>query len=283
SIMNEDLDQQDGNKLYINLGGGVFEETALDAGVDDGGWGWGVSMGDLDHDGDVDIVETNGWSAGTWTDEQSYLFLNDGDGTRFTQSAAEVGIDNSGMGRGTILFDHDNDGDLDIAFISSDIKFELYRNDASASNTNHWVQIRLDTSSSVSIAPDGVGAHVVITAGGVTQHRWMQANSGYLSQGPIVIHAGLGDATAIDRVEIYWSNGSVRVIEDLAIDTLHVLTPCDGDMNSDRRVTMEDFDLFLKAFMAGDRSTDLDANARHNLQDIFAFIYSFNRGCPEDR
>ncbi len=282
SIMNEAVPAQDGNKLYINLGDGIFQETALEAGVDDGGWGWGVGMGDLDHDGDVDIVETNGWSGGTWVGEHSYIFLNDGDGTHFTESTAALGVTNNGLGRGTILFDHDNDGDLDAAFVSSNIRFALYRNDASEINTNHWIQIRLDTSASPSNTPDGIGAHVVIYAGGTVQHRWMQANSGYLSQGPIVIHAGLGEHTTVDRVEIHWSNGSLRVIENLAADTKHVLAACDGDFDHDRVVTMDDLDLFIKAFLARDRAADLDANAKHNLQDIFGFIRSYNDGCPSD-
>ena len=52
----------DGNKLYLNLGEHRYEEVAAAAGVADGGWGWGTVITDLNLDGHVDIVETNGWA-----------------------------------------------------------------------------------------------------------------------------------------------------------------------------------------------------------------------------
>ena len=50
-----------GNMLYVNRGGHRFTESAAPAGVQDGGWGWGAVAVDLDHDGQLDIVTTNGW------------------------------------------------------------------------------------------------------------------------------------------------------------------------------------------------------------------------------
>jgi hypothetical protein len=267
---------RNGNKLYMNLGAGFFEETAQTAGVDDGGWGWGVAAGDLDLDCDIDIVETNGWPGGQWTNELSYIFMNDGDGASFTEQALSIGVDNHGLGRGSLLFDHDNDGDLDIAFVSTNISFALYRNDGVQKSVNHWVQLRLDTQSSPSNAPDGVGAHVIFTTGETVQHRWVQANSGYLSQGPIVVHAGFGEASVIDRVEIRWTNGAVRVIENLAVDSQYTLSVCDGDMNGDHLIEMDDVPVFIQAFVAGERRTDLDANGRHDIFDVLGFIRSYN-------
>ena len=50
-----------GNMLYLNRGGHRFTESAAAAGIQDGGWGWGAVAVDLDHDGHLDIVTTNGW------------------------------------------------------------------------------------------------------------------------------------------------------------------------------------------------------------------------------
>lgn len=283
SIKNGVSPSQNGNKLYMNQGAGVFQETAINAGVDDGGWGWGIASGDLDHDGDIDIVETNGWIGGQWINEQSYIFLNDGDGTSFTENALAIGVENDGLGRGSILFDHDNDGDLDIAFVSSDIRFALFRNDKLPTNNNHWVKIRLDTARSASLAPDGVGAQVIITTGSAVQHRWVQANSGYLSQGPIMVHAGLAGADTIDRIEIRWPNGSHRIIESIDGDRSYVFASCDADFNGDHRADPDDLTAFIGGFLNGDRRADLDASGALDIFDVFGFLRSYAEGCPADR
>ena len=52
-----------GNRLYRNEGGGVFSDATDEAGVRDGGWGWGSCMEDFDNDGDLDIFHTNGFDS----------------------------------------------------------------------------------------------------------------------------------------------------------------------------------------------------------------------------
>ena len=49
-----------GNRLYRNLGAGVFEDATVEP-VDDGGWGWGACAADFDNDTYIDIVHVNGW------------------------------------------------------------------------------------------------------------------------------------------------------------------------------------------------------------------------------
>ena len=54
-----------GNMLYLNRGEHSFREYGAEAAVKDGGWGWGAVAVDLDHDGLLDIVTTNGWEQPT--------------------------------------------------------------------------------------------------------------------------------------------------------------------------------------------------------------------------
>ena len=63
----------DGNKLYLNQGGHTFDEVAAGMGVDDGGWGWGALVADINLDGRLDIVEVNGWPFPVYTDEMAKL------------------------------------------------------------------------------------------------------------------------------------------------------------------------------------------------------------------
>jgi len=50
-----------GNRLYVNDGTGIFTEEAAERGVDNTDWGWGTSFSDLDNDGYLDLLATNGW------------------------------------------------------------------------------------------------------------------------------------------------------------------------------------------------------------------------------
>ncbi len=271
---------QNGNKLYLNNADGTFAEHAQTAGVDDGGWGWGACAGDIDLDGHTDILETNGWSGSLWLNERSYLWLNNADGT-FTESGFFAGLNHTGQGRGLLLFDADNDGDLDAGIASIDRPFRLYRNDA-ADRGRHWVRINLDTRASPSNPPMGVGARIALTAGGRTQHRLVQANPSYLAQSPIEAHFGLNTADTIDRVEIRWPNGAVRIIDNLAIDTVHTLTPCDADTDGDHTITTSDVIAYIDAFIARERRADLNADGRHTFFDIVHYLDAYHAGCPQD-
>ncbi len=93
------------NALYRNKGDGTFEDVTAHAGVADESWGCGVSVGDFDNDGRVDLYVTNFGP--------NRLYRNKGDGT-FEQVAERAGVAGSGWSAGSAFFDADNDGDLDL-------------------------------------------------------------------------------------------------------------------------------------------------------------------------
>ena len=71
-----------GNFLYRNVGDHVYESIGDSAGVEEGGWGWGAVAVDLDHDGWLDLVQTNGWEEhnsrgdAEWQSETTRVFRN---------------------------------------------------------------------------------------------------------------------------------------------------------------------------------------------------------------
>ncbi|MCB9648765.1 MAG: CRTAC1 family protein [Deltaproteobacteria bacterium] len=99
------------NVLYRNDGPGChgwcFTERAEEAGVDLRMEAMGLAVGDVDGDLDLDLFVTN--------TGQPKLLLNRGD-TRFEEVAVERGIVDENTSWGTVLFDYDNDGDLDLYF-----------------------------------------------------------------------------------------------------------------------------------------------------------------------
>lgn len=65
----------------------------------------------------------------------------------------------------------------------------------------HWVSFELAGTESNRLA---IGARMKLVAGGMTQSGEIQSGGSYLSQNDLRLHFGLGAATKIDRVEIFW-------------------------------------------------------------------------------
>jgi hypothetical protein len=103
------------NQLWINQRNGTFKDTAFLAGAAVGGTGeaeasMGVDAGDIDNDGDEDLIVTN------WLDQMNVLYVNDGMGNfedrRGPSGLGAPSLAKTGFGAG--WFDFDNDGWLDL-------------------------------------------------------------------------------------------------------------------------------------------------------------------------
>ena len=106
------------NALYLNQGNFQFKEVTTEAGVQDTtGWTTGVTMGDVNGDGHLDIYVCKAGNIGA-DHRSNRLYVNDGDGT-FTERAAEYGLDASSYSTHATFFDYDRDGDLDLYLLNN--------------------------------------------------------------------------------------------------------------------------------------------------------------------
>lgn len=134
------------NKLFLNDGSGHFNDVTASAGVGDTGPSTSVAMVDYNNDGFLDIFVLN---RSLFGGDPCKFYRNNQDGT-FTDVAAEIGTDYSGVSLGVGFFDFDNDRDLDI-YLADEINVDLiYRNEGNGTFTNIAGEIGLR-------ATDGMG------------------------------------------------------------------------------------------------------------------------------
>lgn len=182
------------------------------------------AFGDLDNDGDLDLLVANGDQTSPAFDLRNNHFLNSGNGT-FTQVTGQATFTLDQFNSQSLaLADYDLDGYLDVAVANrSGQKNQLYNN---VGGLNHWVEIKLEGIASNS---EGIGARLRVLSGGTWQTRQVLANSGYRAQSDITAHFGLATANEIDSLIIYWPSGLICTFDRLPVDSLYTfIEACDA-------------------------------------------------------
>ncbi len=280
-----------GNKLYLTQPDATYTEISNSAGVHDGGYGWASIGLDMDHDGWTDIVETNGGNGALFSNEQSYLWLNNGDNT-FDEVAVATGFDNDEQGRGMVALDYDADGDQDIMIFSNNGPLQFFRNDLSGTDI-HWFRLFLDNGGSTTIPPQGIGSLVYVTAGGITQVDMIDGGDHFCSHSELSAHFGLGAETMIDELRVEWTDGSVTIINDVAADQTMTVTAgtspdpewIRGDVNADGAINVADAIALLSglfgtpsAILCG-AAADVNNDGGQDIGDpVYLLTYNFSMG-----
>jgi len=204
--------------LYRNLGSGLFEDITESSGILGplaGKGSWAAALFDYDNDGDLDIFAANG-TAEELILQYPLLLENDGKG-HFRDVGRERGayFSTKRSGRGTAVWDYDNDGDMDIIVSHVDLEATaaLLRNDGG--NSNHWLGITLIGKYGPASA---IAAKVTVTAGGKRQVLVNQWSTGYLSNNDPRLHIGLGQQKHVDQIEIIWSDGNKEIYKNITAD-----------------------------------------------------------------
>ena len=108
-----------------------------------------------------------------------------------------------------MIFDLDDDGDLDIVTNDFNSVPQVLVSDLSERKAMHSLKVVLVGTRS---NRNGLGATVRVHAAGQTYTKYMDGKSGYLSQSSLPLYFGLGAAAKIDRVEVTWPSGQKQVV-----------------------------------------------------------------------
>ncbi|MDI9875644.1 CRTAC1 family protein [Flectobacillus rivi] len=215
------------NKFMVNNGAGKpFSDKTAETGLNTITISWGANFADFDHDGDLDLFVVNGDLNPNCVPMADFYFENNKG--KFIDLAGLKGVNDYGIGRGSVVLDYDNDGDLDLLVVNqkpvmpnfpAESATHLYRNDGAKGN---WIKITLK---GIQAETHGLGSKVEIVVNGKHQIREIDGGgSSHLSQNATFAHFGLGNATQIDEIIVHWTGGYKQVLKNQKVNQLVVIT-----------------------------------------------------------
>jgi hypothetical protein len=201
-------------KLYQNQSGTAFHDVTKAAGLDRILMPMGANFGDINNDGFLDFYLGTG--------DPSYaslvpnvLFLNK-EGKRFEDITASSGTGSLQKGHGVAIANLFNDGQPCIfesiggAMPGDRFFCALFRNPGT---TNNWISVKLV---GVKTNRAGVGARIKITLQGPDRKPrsiYRDVNTGaHFGASPLQQHIGVGTASQIDSLEIWWPTSKTRQV-----------------------------------------------------------------------
>ena len=214
------------NKFMVNQGAGnPFKEMSKELGTNFITISWGANFADFDQDGDLDLFVANGDLNPNCVPMADYYFENING--KFEEHARAKGLNDYGIGRGSVVFDMDNDGDLDILVVNQkpiltspvESTTHLFRNDSTQGN---WIKINLK---GIEAESHGLGSRVEIVVNGKHQIREIDGGgSSHLSQNATYAHFGVGNATQIDEIIIHWTSGNIQILKNQKVNQTLTIT-----------------------------------------------------------
>ena len=210
-------------RFYRNKGNGTFIDATQEAGLDKLIFAMALNFGDFDNDGWLDFL------AGTGDPDFSTVipnraFRNDG-GKRFQDVSTSGGLGHLQKGHAISFADIDNDGDQDIleviggAYTDDTYRTLLLKNPG---HGNHWLTLKLEGRKSNRSA---LGARIKLNlqTGKEPRAVYKTVSSGAsFGASPLRQEIGLGQAKAIESVEIFWpTTGQTQTLRGIEMDRFY--------------------------------------------------------------
>lgn len=207
------------NQLFRNMGEDFEEETQSAISLDISS-SFGSTFGDLDNDGDLDLIVCNSYLSSI---NKNYVYINDGAGN-FSKDENSIIANFTAQSYGVALGDMDNDGWLDVLITNNrngNQANSLFRNTGEG---NNWVKFNCKGIVSNSSAV-GTIIHLKSNIKGqsITQTRQITSASGTCGQNSYSVHFGLGDADNIEELTVIWPSGQINTYKNLTVNSIHEL------------------------------------------------------------
>lgn len=253
------------NILWEQQKTGEFKAVSIEKQVGRCGFSWGAKFADIDNDGEVDLIVTNGRNRPAINADAShteslwyrrslvaripnvlrqYYYENKMPHYNFSISAYErdclfvnkqgkfwdiapfVGITSTYEGRGLALIDVNNDGRMDYVVANINGPAEVYINHSQT--TGHWLGVNLINAHG---SPIPIGAKITLTRSDqVKMYREYYPANGYRSQSDPRLHFGLGQNSA-QQIKVQWNNHHTETFEVHDIDKYITLKEGHGHIN----------------------------------------------------
>ncbi|GAB3987768.1 VCBS repeat-containing protein [Spirosoma daeguense] len=272
----------------------VFSEVGMLAGVAETEWSWSSLLADLDHDGNRDLLVTNGYPRDI-TDRdfmtyyssvnrlltsdlkkeliekvpevkiKNYAFRNKGNAT-FENVTDSWGMSEPSFSNGAAYADFDGDGDLDYVINNINDEAFVYRNNLSdkKADDTHFLRIRFEGDGP---NPMGLGATVEFSlADGRKDFYEHTPYRGYLSSVEPIAHFGLGKDKVIKTLKVTWPGGHVQVLSDVKADQTISVKVSDA-----KPITAIQQSRLAQKTLLQDVTKSLGITYRHEETDIIDF------------
>jgi hypothetical protein len=192
-------------RLYHNRGDGTFEEVGRAAGLHRVMPGAGLNYGDLDNDGFPDLYVGTGTPALDMI-VPNRMFRNAG-GKVFQDVTTAGDFGHLQKGYGVAFADMNDDGQQDVFAHMGGVYYGDRAYSALFANPggrNRWLTLQLR---GVQTNRSAIGARIKVTVrtpGGKRDIYKSVCSGGSAGAGPLRQEIGLGNATAIEQVEVFW-------------------------------------------------------------------------------
>jgi tetratricopeptide (TPR) repeat protein len=216
----------EGATHYQNLGGGLFADRSTASGIAAATrylLGFGIAFADVNNDGRPDVAMTNGHV----NDNRPFYrygmpsrLYENRPGGRLVDVSAQAGDpwNLERVGRGLAAGDVDNDGRLDVVVLAQNEPLAYFHN--RTHRPGHFASFRPE---GTTCNRDGVGAVIIVTAGGIRQVAQRQGGGSYQSTHDSRLHFGLGGCREIESVELRWPSGRQERFSNLRAGMSYLL------------------------------------------------------------